>query len=473
MFVPHTATRAPGHRFYEKLNELLRKAGFDAFVERLCEPFYDPDRSKGRHSIPPSVYFRMLLIGYFEGIESERGICWRCEDSLSLREFLGLNLEDRVPDHSTLSRTRSRFEAEVYEEVFRFVLKMVEQRGLLRGRVTGVDSTYLRADASMKAIVRKDTGASHEAYLKQLAEKSGIENPTAEEARRMDRKRSKKTSNADWQSPTDPDARIQRLKDGRTRLAYKAEHVTDLETGAIIAASVLPADAADTATAADSVQKARENILSTADASDDDDDDEGSAAGGGGSEEPRPLTRPEVVMDKGYYKSELIAHLEAVGLRTHIPEPQRPFKRRWTGSSARFKKAALRNRARTRRAKGRAHQRRRGEYLERSFAHVCETGGGRRTRLRGCFNVSKGYVLRAAAANLGLLMRSLFGMGTPRGLAALRAIDLIVVMAGLVAAVVRSWWPGPPRPLLSRPMCDSTALQARPWNLQPVRSTGC
>ena len=197
MFVPQSATRAPGHRFYEKLNELLNGSGFDDFVEQQCAPFFDPDPSKGRHSIPPGVYFRMLMIGYFEGIESERGICWRCEDSLSLREFLGLDITDRVPDHSTLSRTRTRLDAEVFQEVFRFVLRMVEKSGLLRGRVVGVDSTYLQADASMKTIVRKGTGASYRTYLRRLAEEAGIEDPTDEDARRMDRKRPKKTSNAE------------------------------------------------------------------------------------------------------------------------------------------------------------------------------------------------------------------------------------------------------------------------------------
>ena len=478
MFVPHTATRAPGHRFYEKLNELLAEAKFDQFAEDLCERFFDPDRSKGRHSVPPGVYFRMLLVGYFEGIESERGICWRCEDSLSLREFLGLNVEDRVPDHSTLSRTRSRFDAEVYEEVFRFVLKMVEKRGLLRGRVAGVDSTYLRADASMKNIIRRDTGDSYAAYLKQLAEAAGLEEPTAEDARRMDRSRAKKASNSEWASTTDPDARIKRLKDGRTRLAYKAEHVTDLETGAILAVSVLPADAADTATAADSLQAARKNVLSTAestvqDGDDDDDSDDATTSGGGGTGEPGLLTRPEVVMDKGYYKTELLEHLEAVGLRAYIPEPQRPHRRRWKGRSSRTKRVALANRARTRRAKGRAHQRRRGEFLERSFAHVCETGAGRRTRLRGLFNVSKGYLLRAAGANLGLLMRTLFGRGTPRGLAAQPAASLLFVLSTAMMPIVPSQWLSAWWRLLSSIVGAGTRSHRFLLAPRAARSTGC
>jgi transposase len=231
--------RSPGHRFYEKLNELLSEAGFDRRVEQLCAPYFEADDKPGRPSVAPGVYFRKLFIGYFEGIESERGLEWRCSDSLSLRMFLGVPMTDRVPDHSSLSRMRTRLDGEVYDEVFGLVLGIVESKGLLRGRVAGVDSTYLRADASMKSIVRKDTGDDYTAYLKKLCEAQGIAKPTVEDARRMDRKRKgKKVSNKDWQSSTDADARIVRLKDGRTRLGYKAEHVVDLDTGAIMAAEV-------------------------------------------------------------------------------------------------------------------------------------------------------------------------------------------------------------------------------------------
>src|SRR3954470_23206325 len=235
--------KSPGHRFYEKLNELLREADFDRKVEAICQRFYEADGTRGRPSIAPGLYFRMLFIGYFEGIESERGIEWRGSDSLSLREFLGLLPKERVPDHSSLSRIRTRLDGEVYQEVFGLVLTIIDSKGLLKGKVVGVDATYLRADASMKAIVRKDTGLSYQEYLKKLCEAQGIENPTVEDTRRMDRKRKgKKTSNKEWKSPTDADARIVRLKDGRTRLGYKAEHAVDLETGAIVAVEMYKAD---------------------------------------------------------------------------------------------------------------------------------------------------------------------------------------------------------------------------------------
>lgn len=436
MFVPHNATRSPGHRFYQKLNELLDGAKFDQKVETLCAPFYDADRSKGRESVPPGVYFRMLLIGYFEGIESERGICWRCDDSLSLRDFLGLNLTDRVPDHSTLCRTRSRLGKDVYNAVFQLVLQLVEERGLLKGRVVGVDSTYLRADASMKAIVRRDTGDDYGTYLKKLAMEAGIESPTAEDARKMDRRRKKKTSNKDWRSETDDDARIARLKDGRTRLAYKAEHVTDLETGAIVAAEIHAADASDSATVTDSLESARANILSApvkeADSVRDKDDDN-EPPSSPGTEELGPLCAVELVADKGYYKTSLLVELEARGFRTYIPEPRRPHRRRLAKLSPEERRAVIENRRRTGRAKSKAHQRRRGEFLERSFAHTCETGAARRTRLRGRDNVSKRYLIQAAGANLGLVMREAFGVGTPRRWAGRSAIsDFLFLTAFLL-----------------------------------------
>ena len=182
-------SRSEGHRFYEKLNELLAEAEFDRGVEQLCAPYFELDGKAGRPSVAPGVYFRMLFVGYFEGIESERGLEWRCSDSLSLRTFLGVLPSERVPDHSTLSRTRTRLNAEVYDAVFRLVLGIVEAKGLLRGKVASVDSTYLRADASMKSIVRKNTGDDYATYLKKLCEEQGIKNPTVEDARRMDRKR--------------------------------------------------------------------------------------------------------------------------------------------------------------------------------------------------------------------------------------------------------------------------------------------
>jgi len=190
----------------------------------------------------------MLLIGYFEGIESERGICWRCSDSLSLRAFLGLSLTDRVPDHSSLSRIRHRLPESVFATVFDLVLGIVAKHGLLKGQVAGIDSSVLRADASMKAIVRRDGGEDYQAFITRLASEDAGREVSLEEARAFDRKRQKRTSNQEWVSSTDADARITRLKDGRTRLAYKVEHVLDLQTEVLLSARILPGDAGDTRT---------------------------------------------------------------------------------------------------------------------------------------------------------------------------------------------------------------------------------
>jgi len=413
---------APEHRFYEKLNELLREAKFDRQVEELCAPYFEPDHTPGRKSIPPGMYFRMHLIGYFEGIESERGIEWRCADSLSLRDFLGLELTQRVPDHSTLSRMRMRLPLEVHQQAFVLILGIVERKGLLRGRVSGVDSTFLRADASMKAIVRRDTNESYSTFIQRLAQESGMENPTEEDARRFDRKRSgRKTSNKEWASATDSDARIAKLKDGRTRLAYKSEHVVDLETGAIVGVAVHPADRSDTATIEETLEMAEENLRQVTDGEaperQDDEGDNSGSPGGLSSEGAAGNTR-SVVADKGYHKATVLRQLKQKGYRTYIPEPRHKGKRQWTDKGGRQAAVAFhQNRARVKRKKSKALQRKRGELLERTFAHLCETGGARRTRLRGRTNVNKRYLLQASAANLGLVMRTLYKWGTPRGMA--------------------------------------------------------
>jgi transposase len=428
-------TQSPGHRFYEKLNELLSEAGFDRRVEQMCAPYFEADDKPGRPSIAPGVYFRMLFVGYFEGIESERGLEWRCSDSLSLRTFLGVLVNERVPDHSSLSRMRTRLDGAVYDEVFRLVLGIVESKGLLRGKVSGVDSTYLRADASMKSIVRKDTGDDYTAYLKKLCEAQGTENPTVEDARRMDRTRKdKKVSNTEWASPTDADARIVRLKDGRTRLGYKAEHVVDLETGAVVAAEMYGADQADVATLRPSLEAARENVDAAragSEAGDPNDDDDDAPPPASPTDEARPTI--EVVADKGYHKVELLLELGRAEYRTYIPVPEQKGQRRFTDKGGMLAREAFhQNRARVRRAKSKKLQRLRGERIERTFALACETGAHRRVRLRGRDNVRKRYVAHIAALNLGLVMRTLFGHGTPRqaanaALAAVVATLLLVL----------------------------------------------
>ena len=228
--------RSPGHPFYERVNEVLREAEFDERVEELCRRFYA--ERVGRPSLPPGVYFRMLLIGYFEGIDSERGIAWRCADSLALRAFLGFALDESTPNHSSLCRIRQRLDVEVHEAVFQMVLEILTEHGLLRGKTIGVDATTLEANAALRSIVRRDDGASYEDFLKQLAKESGIETPTRADLARIDKKRKKKGSNDDWEHPHDPDAQITKMKDGRTHLGHKAEHATDMDSGAILAVTL-------------------------------------------------------------------------------------------------------------------------------------------------------------------------------------------------------------------------------------------
>jgi len=438
----------PGHRFYETLNELLRDAAFDRHAEALCAPYYEAAHVPGRKSVAPGVYFRMHLVGFFEGIESERGLEWRFADSLSLRRFLGLPLTQRVPDHSTLSRTRQRLPLDVHQAVFALILGIVETKGLLKGRVLGVDSTYLRADASMKAIVRRDTKESYAEFVMRLAEEAGVPTPTSEDARRLDRKRKgKKTSNREWVSRTDQDARIAKLKDGRTRLAYKPEHVVDLETGAIVAAVVHPADVADPASLELSLGRAEANLQTA----------RGGDPKAAQPEDPTPKEdddpppggrqpRGKVVADKGYHKATLLRRLKVQRYRTYIPERRQAGRRRWTDKGGTPTAVAFhQNRARGTRPLGKRYHRWRSERVERTFAHVCETGGARRTRLRGRANVEKRYLLQAAGANLALVMRTLYGLGTPRGWAE-RAQEALRAFLGPMRTLWHRCW----APLRSR-----------------------
>ena len=224
---------SPGHPFYRRLNEILDAAGFDRFVEEHCRPFYAP--VMGRPSLAPGCYFRLLLIGYFEGLDSERGIAWRAADSLAVRQFLGLGLDEAAPDHSTISRTRRLIDVEAHQAVFTWVQERLVEAHLLRGKTLAVDATTLEANAAMRSIVRRDTGESYQKFLTRLATASGLKTPSREALARLDRRRKKRTSNAEWVNPSDPDAKVTQMKDGRTHLAHKVEHAVDLETGALVA----------------------------------------------------------------------------------------------------------------------------------------------------------------------------------------------------------------------------------------------
>jgi IS5 family transposase len=411
-------TPSAGHPFYQKLNALLAAAGFDRWAESRCAEYYEQAEKRGQPSLPPGVYFRMLFVGYFENLDSQRGIAWRCADSLSLRAFLGIPLDEGTPDHSTMTNTRKRLPSEVFDEVFQFVLGIAEAKSLIAGKTVGVDSTTLEANAAMKSIVRKDTGEDWAAYVVRLMREAGVvgpnETPSKEEVLRFDRKRKDKTtSNADWKSETDPDAKIARMKDGTTHLAYKAEHVVDLEADLILAAEVRPATDADTATLADSLAAAQLNLEAA------------------GSE----AVIEEAAGDKGYHAAKTLELCDFLDVRTYIPEPKkreaadgetadestkaeakgkRRKKRKRKEQPSAERRAVENNRRRMGRSKGKLLQRRRSEVVERTFAHLCETGGSRRSHLRGLANVAKRYVIAAAAHNLGRILRKLTGVGKPK-----------------------------------------------------------
>ena len=363
LFYAADLAEAPGHPFYKRLNEALDAADFDGFCEERCWTFYH-DRL-GRPSLAPGVYFRLQLIGFFEGVNSERGIAWRVADSLSLRCFLGYGLDEATPDHVTLSRTRRLLDAETHQAIFSWVLERLAAAGLLKGKTIGVDATTLEADAAMRSIVRRATGENYREYLAKLAAADGEASDRAALQRR-DRKRKKKVSNKDWVNPHDREAEITKMKDGRTRLAYKAEQAVDLDTGVIVATTAHPGASGDTTSIQQTVPAAGEAVaeqMTTA-------------------QDVNEAGVEEVVADKGYHSG-----------------------------------ATYANRRRVRGERGKRLLRQRGEKLERPFAHQFETGAMRRLRVRGLDEVKKKLLLQAAACNLALLLRTKHGAGTPRGLA--------------------------------------------------------
>ncbi len=417
-------TKPASHPFYAKVNEVLDECKFDRKAEQPCQRFYKP--AKGRPSITPGVYFRALLIGYCEGISSERGIAWRLADSLSLREFLGFNLGDQTPDHSTLSRTRRLFPVETHRAVFGWFVWVLGAKGVLNGQTLGIEATTLEANAAMRSIERRDTGAKYIEYLKGLAAAEGMENPTPEQLARLDRKRKKKTSNQDWKSPSDPDSRIAKMKDGRTHLAHKAEHAVDLNSGALVAVTLQAADQGDTATVAQTLNEARANAEFL------------SASG-----------VQDVVADKGYHSGAVLAAVDHSAVSTVIAEPERG-QRNWSGREAE-RDLVYANRQRVRSERGRRLLKLRSELVERSFAHMYDTGGMRRTHLRGRDNILKRLLIHAAAFNIALLVRKLHGIGKPRTLQGaspelLRALlSLWIALARLYAAELteRTSWDAP------------------------------
>lgn len=413
--------QTPGRVFYGQLNAILDQHRFDERVESRMSRFYA--KQLGRPSIAPGVYFRMLLVGYFEGLDSERGIAWRAADSLSLRAFLGYALNEKTPDHSTVSRTRRLVWIETHKAVFQWVIRILTKEGLLSGQSIAIDATTLEANASMKNIERRDDGQSYDAYLLGLAKAAGMENPTKAELARMDRKRKKKTSNADWKSPVDEDARIARMKDGSTHLAHKVEHAVDLASGALLAITLQAADQGDTKTIRQTLEEAQEV-----------------------AEKIHPDGVEEVVADKGYHSGAVLVKLNEQDVRSYIPEPDRG-RRKWDGKGKAIEqKQVYNNRRRTRGDRSKRLQKLRSELVERSFAHLYETGGMRRVYLRGRENILKRLVIQGAAFNLSILLRKALGAGKPRQFQGnARTTGSLITRFGLFFAlrirISRTWRP--------------------------------
>ena len=445
------SAKSAGHPFYARLNRVLDDAGFDTFVEAQCAQFYAD--GLGRPSLAPGRYFRLLLLGYFEGLDSERAVAWRAADSLSIRHFLDFALHEAPPDHSTLSRTRRLIDVETHQAVFTWVLQRLADAHLVEGHTIGIDATTLEANAAMRSIVRRDTGEAYEAWLTRLAEASGIATPTRAELARFDRKRKKKGSNDDWTHPRDPDAKITKMKDGRTHLAHKAEQAVDLETGAIVGVTVQDADAGDTTTMVETLLMAADQLAVVAETG-----------------------LAEIVGDKGYHSNQTLTEFVEIGLRSYISEPDRD-RRNWKGK-ADARHAVYANRRRIRGARGKRLLRQRGERLERPNAHLYETGGMRRVHLREHPNILKRLLVHVCGFNLGLLMRQLTGVGTPRSLHG-RAAALVGALCALIAGTRRLWRPVPRPETPDRSNASWIDLatrchEHRPFDLQRGASTtGC
>ena len=403
--------------FYAKLEETLRSFDFAGQVRALCAPSYSAN-GMGRPGVDPAVYFKMLMIGFFENISSERGIAERCSDSISVRFFLGYDLTQTTPDHSTLSVIRNRLGEEIYQKVFLLILSALQQHGLVKGKNIGLDTSVTEANAALKSLVNRDTEEAYWDYVRRLASEAGVDPKDSEAVRQFDRKRPKKMSNGDWKNPHDPDAKIGPTKAGAIDMIYKPENTVDLDTGAILQAEVRLGDEADAKDLAVHVLQAQENINQVQD---------------------RPLdtlTIKGVTADKGYHAVGEMRALHEEGIRTVISDPVK--NRRIEKLSVEDAKAVRGARRSSRSASGKALLRKRGMHIERTFAHILDAGGARRTTLRGLENLNKRFKFSAAIYNLSQLLRHLFNIGTPKQWAA-RAATLLASWPRLLGKALSGW----------------------------------
>ncbi len=422
--------QTPAHSFYDRLDHALDTIGFADQVRELCQPFYD-DQGRGRPGVDPFVYFKMLMVGFFENLASERGIAARCQDSLAIRSFLRYDLTEPTPDHSTLSVIRTRLGDEVFEQAFALVLQALKRAGLLRGKNLGIDASTLEANASMRSLEKRLTGESYAAYVRGLAAADGVNIKDPAAVQRYDRTRKdKRLPNAEWHNPHDVDAKIGKTKRGSFRMIHKAEHTVDLETGAIVDVDILPGDQSDSADLAARVAGIQARLRATL--------GEGEAKDAGDHDHTTASTTAiaTITTDKGYYDTEQLRRLQAAGIETVMPDriENRRVDRLNAGQHAALRAA----RASVQTKEGRALGKLRAERVERTFAHVLDCGGARRTTLRGLANIRKRYLIQAMTCNLSLLMRTLIGIGTTKQAVAARLAALLSELFRRHRAMARS-----------------------------------
>ena len=400
------------------MEQTLASFQFAVKVRKLCESAYS-DSGRGRPGVDPAVYFKMLMVDFFENIPSERGIAERCGDSISIRFFLGYDLTQSTPDHSTLSVIRDRLSDDTYQQVFLVILAALQEHGLIKGRNVGIDASVIEANASLKSLVNRDTAEVYWEYVRRLAGENGVDTKDADAVRQFDRKRPKKMSNDDWENPHDPSAKIGPTKAGATDMIYKPEHTVDLDTGAILQAEVRLGNEADKEGLAQHVLEAQVNINHAQERPADD------------------LTIKSVAADKGYYNVEELGQLQQEGIRTVVSDPvKHRVVKKLTEEQSKVVSKARRRSARS--ESGKDLLKKRGMHLERSFAHTLDAGGARRTTLRGFGNVNKRFKMTAAIYNLSQLMRKIWGVGTPKQSAA-GAKPLVWIFGGLFAGMRWGW----------------------------------
>ena len=398
LFVPAARLVQPATTsFYTKLEQTLISFQFSEQVRNLCARAYSTSR-RGRPPVDPAVYFKMLMVGFFENIASERGIAERCSDSISIRFFLGYDLTQATPDHSTLSLIRGRLGEDIYQQVFVLILSALERQGLIQGHNVGIDTSVIEANASLKSLVNRDTQEAYWEYVRRLAAENGVNPQDAEAVRQFDRKRPKKMSNDEWVNPHEPDAKIGPTKTGAIDMIYKPEHTVDLDTGTVLQAEVRFGNEADHKGLAVHVLEAQVNINVV---------------------QARPadsLTIQSATTDKGYHAANELSQLQQEGIRTVVSDPIK--NRDLDKLSPEEAKVLSAARQSAESEAGKQLLKKRGMHLERSFAHVLDAGGARRTTLRGLENLNKRFKATAAIYNLSQLMRALWGVGTPKQWAA-------------------------------------------------------